>query len=101
MNHASVIIKPVITEKTISMSKEGKYTFFVNLLAGKHDVADAVKKIFNVNPLTVNIIRYKNQRRRINLMNPRKGKAQKKIVKYKKAIVQLSMDEKLDYFDID
>jgi large subunit ribosomal protein L23 len=101
MNYSSVLIKPLITEKTVAMTAEGKYTFLISPLANKEDVKNVIKKVFGFDVLAVRIIRFRNQRRRLNYVNPRKGKAQKKSVAYKKAIIQLGADDKLDYFNID
>ena len=55
-NLASVIIKPRITEKAVGMGERNVYTFVVRRDATKHDVRDAVKALFNVTPVKVNIV---------------------------------------------
>lgn len=101
MNYASVIIKPLITEKTVATASDGKYTFLINPLATKEDVKVALKKVLNVNAVSVNIVRFKDHKRRINYFDPSKGSIKRKSVNYKKAIVKLAQDEKLDYFDVE
>jgi large subunit ribosomal protein L23 len=55
-NLGSVIVKPRITEKAISAGERNVYTFIVRRDATKYDVRDAVKALFNVTPVKVNIV---------------------------------------------
>ena len=55
-NLASVIIKPRITEKAVGKSEQNVYTFIVRRDATKHDVRDAIKALFDVTPVKVNIV---------------------------------------------
>jgi large subunit ribosomal protein L23 len=55
-NLASVIIKPRITEKSVQQGEKNVYTFIVRRDASKHDVKDAIKAIYNVTPVKVNIV---------------------------------------------
>lgn len=53
---SSVIIKPRVTEKAVSQNDKNVYTFIVRKDATKFAVADAVKAIFKVTPVKVNIV---------------------------------------------
>lgn len=53
---ASVLIQPRITEKAVGMGERNVYTFIVRRDATKYDVRDAVKALFNVTPVKVNIV---------------------------------------------
>ena len=55
-NLASVIIKPRITEKAVSKGEKNVYTFIVRRDATKYDVQDAIKALFKVTPVKVNIV---------------------------------------------
>lgn len=55
-NLESVIIKPRITEKAVGKSEQNVYTFVVRRDATKYDVRDAVKALFGVTPVKVNIV---------------------------------------------
>ena len=55
-NLASVLRKPRITEKAVSKSEQNVYTFVVRPDATKHDVRDAIKALYNVTPVKVNIV---------------------------------------------
>ncbi len=53
---ASVLIQPRITEKAVGLGEKNVYTFIVRKDATKYDVRDAVKALFNVTPVKVNIV---------------------------------------------
>lgn len=53
---SSVIIKPRISEKSVGMGEKNVYTFIIRANATKYDVRDAVKQIWGVTPVKVNIV---------------------------------------------
>ncbi len=53
---SSVIVKPRITEKAVAMNDSNVYTFIVRRDANKYDVKDAVKELYKVTPVKVNIV---------------------------------------------
>jgi large subunit ribosomal protein L23 len=53
---ASVIVKPRITEKAVGQSEKNVYTFIVRRDATKYDVRAAIKALYNVTPVKVNIV---------------------------------------------
>ena len=59
---ASVIKKPRVTEKAVGASERNVYTFEVRQDATKYDVRDAVRELFNVTPVKVNIVNKKPRR---------------------------------------
>ena len=65
IDYNDVIIKPVISEKTTLMAGENKYVFRVPMNANKHLVEKAVKEIFKVNPVKINIMRVRGNRKRV------------------------------------
>lgn len=54
---AGVIKKPRITEKAVLGTEKNVYTFEIDARATKFDVRDAVKELFNVTPVKVNIVK--------------------------------------------
>jgi large subunit ribosomal protein L23 len=55
-NLSSVIVKPRITEKAVRLGEENVYTFVVRRDATKRDVVAAIKALYNVTPVNVNIV---------------------------------------------
>lgn len=50
-----IILRPVVTEKSASLSDQHKYVFEVQKSANKIDVKKAIKEIYGVEPIRVNI----------------------------------------------
>lgn len=55
-NLESVLLAPRITEKAVKKGEQNVYTFAVRRDATKYDVRDAVKALFDVTPVKVNIV---------------------------------------------
>lgn len=53
---SAVIAHPHVTEKAVGMSEQNVYTFKVKRDATKYQVRDAVKALYNVTPVKVNIV---------------------------------------------
>ena len=88
VQYYDVILKPVITEKSMNAMAEKKYTFLVHPDATKSQIKDAVEKMFEGTKV-----------KRVNTMNAdgktkRRGMTFGKTAKTKKAIVQLTADSK-------
>ena len=87
-----VIIKPVITEQSMDVAAEKKYTFKVATDANKTQVKLASEEIFGVEVKKVNIMNYDGKVKRM-------GRTQGKIAAYKKAIVTLTDNSKeIEFF---
>jgi len=88
LEYYDVILKPVVTEKSMELMGNKKYTFLVHTEATKPQVKDAVEKMFDG-------VKVKN----VNTMNSlgkkkRRGMTSGYTAKTKKAIVQLTEDSK-------
>jgi large subunit ribosomal protein L23 len=59
----SVIVAPRITEKAVGLSEQNVYTFVVHQNATKFAVRDAIKALYNVTPVKVNIVNKKAAKR--------------------------------------
>jgi large subunit ribosomal protein L23 len=55
-NLSAVIIRPRITEKAVGKGEHNVYTFEVQQTATKFMVRDAIKALYNVTPVKVNIV---------------------------------------------
>ncbi len=88
---SSVILSPRITEKGVGLNDKNVYTFIVRKDATKYTVADAVRALFKVTPMKVNIVN-KSPRQ---FMSRSKGRAQK-VKGMKKAYVYLKEGDRID-----
>ncbi|MEM9409885.1 MAG: 50S ribosomal protein L23 [Planctomycetota bacterium] len=87
-----VILKPLLTEKGMFQSEEfNQYTFKVNPQATKTDVKNAIEQLFEVEVEKVATQTRKGKPRRYRFKFGR-SKA------FKKAIVKLKGDQKIDFF---
>lgn len=87
-----VILKPTVTEKAMFQSTElNQYTFRVNLLATKTDIKNAIQKLFDVKVTGVSTQIRKGKPRRYKFTYGRTKD-------WKKAIVTLHPDDKIDFF---
>lgn len=92
---ATVILKPIFTEKSVNQAKEKCYHFEVAKTANKNMVALAIEKQFNVKVLTINIV---NKRNEVKKVWRKGGMKVLNIPGYKKALVTLK-DGRIDIFD--
>ena len=88
LKYYDVILKPVITEKSMNAMAEKKYTFFVHPEATKAQIREAVEKMFEGTKVAA-----------VNTMNndgkvKRRGMTFGRTAKTKKAIVKLTEDSK-------
>ena len=86
IQYYDVILKPVITEKSMNLMAEKRYTFLVHPEANKTMIKEAVEKMFEgVKVQKVNTMNIKGKRKR-------RGMAVGRTAATKKAIVQLTED---------
>ena len=83
-----VILKPMVTEKSMEGMGEKKYTFLVHPEANKTQIKDAVEKIFD----GVKVAKVNTQNK--DGKSRRRGLVTGKTAATKKAIVQLTEDSK-------
>ena len=86
LKYYDVILKPVVTEKSMELMREKKYTFIVHTEATKSQVKEAVEKMFTGTKV-----------KNVNTMNldgkkKRRGMTFGRTAKSKKASVQLTAD---------
>lgn len=86
IQYYDVILKPVITEKSMNIMAEKKYTFLVHPEANRTMIKEAVEKMFEGTKV-----------KQVNTMNihgklKRRGTVVGRTAKTKKAIVQLTED---------
>ncbi len=92
IQYYDVILKPLVTEKSMSGMAEKKYTFLVHPEANKTMIKEAVEKMFDgVKVAKVNTL---NQDGKIKRRNSNGKLVSGRTAKTKKAIVQLTADSK-------
>lgn len=92
-NTYEIIRRPIITEKTMTLAEQGKYTFEVMAGTNKIEVKKAIEEIFKVNVEDVNIINVRKKKRKVGRYSGFRPAV-------KKAIVTLQAGQTLDNFGV-
>ncbi|HAH79245.1 MAG TPA: 50S ribosomal protein L23 [Ruminococcaceae bacterium] len=93
MTAQEIVLRPIVTEKSMAGVGNKKYTFEVAPDATKIDVARAVEALFGVQVAKVNTVHVRGHLRR-------QGKTQGYTRAWKKAVVTLKPDSKsIEFFD--
>ena len=86
IKYYDVILKPVVTEKSMNAMADKKYTFLVHTDATKNQIKEAVEKMFEGTKVaSVNTMNLDGKKKR-------RGMTFGKTAKTKKAIVQLTAE---------
>ena len=88
-----MIPEPIITEKTLELAKNGKYSFRVEVGLRKHQIKKLVEETFGVHVKRIWTMNVKGEIKRT--LRGRK----KRIMPSKKAIVTLAEKEKIELFE--
>lgn len=94
MQYESILIEPVLSEKTNLLREEGQYVFRVDPRATKTQVKEAVKRLFEVHPISCTIMNVKGKPKRLRY---RSGYTSS----WKKAVVRLAKGETIKAFEGD
>jgi large subunit ribosomal protein L23 len=92
VNARSVVIKPIVSEKSYALLTANKYTFRVHTDAHKTQVRQAVEEIFGVRVLDVRTMSVKPKPKR-------RGWTSGKTRAWKKAIVELHPEDRIELFE--
>jgi large subunit ribosomal protein L23 len=90
MTNPFIIKQPWITERSADLGVLGKYVFVVSSSASKPEIKKAVKDIYKVDAVSVNVVNRPAKRKRFG--GGMRGKQQG----YRKAIVTLKKGQKID-----
>lgn len=88
-----IIIKPIVTERSMEGLQNGKYTFKVQKTANKVEIAKAIEELFDVKVSKVNTMNVRGRAKRVGTHAGYKPN-------WKKAIVTLAEGSKtIEFFD--
>ncbi|MCL2067145.1 MAG: 50S ribosomal protein L23 [Treponema sp.] len=92
MQYEDILLEPVLSEKANLLREQGKYVFRVDPRANKIQIKEAVRRLFNVNPVSCTVMVVGGKPKRLR---NRPGYTSS----WKKAIVRLPKDEKIGIFE--
>jgi large subunit ribosomal protein L23 len=94
-----IILRPVISEKSIDESNRGKYTFAVHPEANKIQIKAAIEELYRkegVTVVSVNVLTTKAKEKR---RGTRRGRVVGYTTPWRKAIVTLAPGQKIEFFE--
>ena len=94
-----IILRPVISEKSIDESQRGKYTFAVHPDANKIQIKAAIEELYQkeqVTVVSVNVLTSKSKEKR---RGTRRGQIIGHTTAWRKAIVTLAPGQKIEFFE--
>jgi large subunit ribosomal protein L23 len=89
-----VLVRPIITEKSMTGTNSGRYTFQVAKAATKQEIAQAVAESFKVDVVAVNTATVKGKVRKV-------GKRVGKQSDWKKAVVTLAAGQRIERYFVE
>ena len=92
IQYEDILLEPVLSEKANLLREEGKYVFKVDPRATKIQIKEAVRRLFNVHPVSCTVMVVGGKPKRLRY---RSGYT----ATWKKAIVRLPKDEKIAIFE--
>jgi large subunit ribosomal protein L23 len=96
---SEIILRPVISEKSIDESGRGKYTFAVHDRANKIQIKAAIEELYKkegVSVVSVNVLTTKAREKR---RNTKRGQIVGHTTAWRKAIVTLAPGQKIEFFE--
>ena len=94
-----IILRPVISEKTIDESERGKYTFAVHDRANKIQIKAAIEELYRTEKVTVvgvNVLTAKGKEKR---RGTKRGRIVGRTSAWRKAVVTLAAGQKIEFFE--
>ncbi len=96
MNYASILKQPLITEKTsMMMERDNQYVFLVDNYATSGKIKSLIELVYKVKVLSINTLKVKPKTKKSFVGKRNVHHTQV----FKKAIITLSKDEKINLFD--
>ena len=92
MDARSIIVEPVVSEKSYALMADGKYTFRVDDRAHKTQIARAIEEVFDVDVVSV-------RTQTVHSKPKRRGLHAGRTRSWKKAIVKLAPGDRIELFE--
>jgi len=87
-----ILVKPLVTERAAEIAALGKYVFMVNRAMNKVEVKKAIRSVYNVEPIKINMINVVGKKVRY-------GRSLGQRKDWKKAIVTLKPGDKIEIYE--
>jgi large subunit ribosomal protein L23 len=94
-----IILRPVISEKSIDESGRGKYTFAVHDQANKIQIKAAIEELYKKEQVTVVSVNVLTSKAKEKRRGTRRGQIVGHTTAWRKAIVTLAPGQKIEFFE--
>jgi large subunit ribosomal protein L23 len=96
---ADIILRPVISEKSIDESGRGKYTFAVHNDANKIQIKAAIEELYKKEKVTVVAVNVLSSKAKEKRRGTKRGRVTGHTSAWRKAIVTLAPGQKIEFFE--
>jgi large subunit ribosomal protein L23 len=93
---SEVVLRPIVSEKSMDQTQRGKYAFRVHTDANKLQVKEAVEELFKVEVVSVNVLTVKAKEK---TRGRRRGRNRGFTSPWRKAVVTLVAGQKIEFFE--
>jgi large subunit ribosomal protein L23 len=94
-----VILRPIISEKSIDESERGKYTFAVHDRANKIQIKAAIEELYAKEKVTVTSVNVLTTKAKEKRRGTKRGRISGYTTPWRKAIVTLAPGQKIEFFE--
>ena len=96
---ADIILRPVISEKSIDEAGRGKYTFAVHNDANKIQIKAAIEELYKMEKVTVTSVNVLTSKGKEKRRGTKRGRVTGHTPDWRKAIVTLAPGQKIEFFE--
>ena len=96
---ADIILRPVISEKSIDEAGRGKYTFAVHQDANKIQIKAAIEELYRKEKVTVIAVNVLTSKAKEKRRGTRRGRITGHTSAWRKAVVTLAAGQKIEFFE--
>ena len=94
-----IILRPVISEKSITESARGKYTFAVHNDANKIQIKAAIEELYAADKVSVVSVNVLTTKAKEKSRGTRRGRIRGTTSPWRKAVVTLAPGQKIQFFE--
>jgi large subunit ribosomal protein L23 len=99
LTSAEIVLRPVISEKSIDESTRGKYTFAVHQDANKIQIKAAIEELYKKEAVTVVAVNVSTTKVKEKRRGTRRGRIVGHTSPWRKAVVTLAPGQKIEFFE--
>ena len=99
LSASDIILRPVISEKSIDESGRGKYTFAVHAKANKIQIKAAIEELYSKEKVTVVAVNVMTRKAKEKRRGTKRGRVIGYTSAWRKAVVTLAPGQKIEFFE--